>query len=142
MTRLLCLRALVTASFLLAAPTACAQDARSSTPAQSTPAGALRSGQYDRAIDMARSAMRGAPQDPAPVRVLAQALRATGKYAEAEAAVQTFNEARPADASLANLLGEIQRDRGRLTEAEASFRRAVSARREPARYLPHDGGRR
>lgn len=128
MTRSLCLRALVTASFMLAAPAACAQDARSSTAAQNTPADALRAGQYDRAIELARSAMRGDAGNAGHVRVLASALRATGKYAEAESAVQSFNEAHPNDAALANLLGEIQRERGRLAEAAASFQRAVSGR--------------
>ena len=129
MTSSLCLRALVTAAFLLAAPVACAQDARSASGAQaSTPGEALRTGAYDRAIDMARAAMRQDAANAGHVRVLASALRATGKYAEAEEAIQTFATSRPNDASLANLLGEIQRERGRLNEAEASFRRAVTGR--------------
>ncbi|HSA57693.1 MAG TPA: tetratricopeptide repeat protein, partial [Gemmatimonadaceae bacterium] len=128
MTCSLSLRVLVTATLMLAAPAACAQDARPSTGTQATPAEALRAGQYDRAIEMARSVIRRDSGNAEHARILASALRSTGKYAEAEAAADAFSRARPNDAALANLQGEIQRERGRLAEAEASFRRSIAGR--------------
>lgn len=108
------------------APLACAQEPRLPPPA--TAREALRVGRYDDAIRLARGAMARSPDQAAPVRDLADALAATGEYAEAEAALAAWNAAHPQDPSLANRLGEAQRARGRLGDAEASFRRAVTGR--------------
>lgn len=115
---------MVSLSAVVAAPMACAQEpsGRTATTAHE----ALRLGQYDDAIRMARAE---ATRDPArSARVHADALRATGRYAEAEEVLTAFNTAHPADNSLWNRLGEVQRERGRLTDAEASFQRAVAGR--------------
>jgi tetratricopeptide (TPR) repeat protein len=104
---------------------ACAQEPRI-TPTSA--AEAVLVGQYDDALRMARSAASRDPQNPAHVRDLANALRATGKYAEAEAAIGAFTQANPSDPSLWTQLGLVQRERGRLTEARASFERAIVGR--------------
>jgi tetratricopeptide (TPR) repeat protein len=109
----------------LIAPAACAQESAARQAA--TAREALRMGQYDDAIRMARADAGREPATSEPVRILAGALRGTGKYAEAEDALVAFTRANPADASLLNELGEVQRERGRLTDAEASFRRAIAA---------------
>src|SRR5688572_18814975 len=109
----------------IAAPVACAQEAAQSA---STSQGALRTGQYDDAIRMAKADAAREPTNPNPVRIHADALRATGKYAEAEEVLLAFTKARPDDASLWNRIGEVQRERGRLSEAEASFQRAIEGR--------------
>jgi tetratricopeptide (TPR) repeat protein len=111
---------------LLMAPSACAQES-AARPAGSA-AQALRQGQYDDAIRMARSESSREPANSFPVRILAEALRSTGKYADAEDALLAFTRAQPADPSVWNDLGEVQHERGRLIEADASFARAVSAR--------------
>lgn len=117
---------LVALSAVLAAPVACAQEppARNATTAEE----ALRFGQYDDAVRMARAEAGREPANPKPVRIQADALRGTGKYVEAEDILQEFVRAHPNDHSLWNMLGEVQKERGRLTEAEASFQRAVSGR--------------
>jgi cellulose synthase operon protein C len=112
---------------VFAVPVACAQEpaaARSATTARE----ALRSGQYDDAIRMARADAAREPANPDPVRIQAAALRGTGKYAEAEDVLLAFTRARPNDASVWTMVGEVQRDRGKLADAEASFRRAVDGR--------------
>ena len=109
----------------IAAPVACAQEAARSA---STAQGALRTGQYDDAIRMAKADAAREPANPNPVRIHADALRATGKYAEAEEVLLAFTSARPDDAALWNRVGEVQRERGRLAEAEASFQRAIAGR--------------
>jgi tetratricopeptide (TPR) repeat protein len=124
----LLIRALAVVLFVGSVPAACAQEPRSPAQAAATADEALRAGQYDRAIELARGAVARDRGDAAATRLLAKALRGTGKYAEAEAALAAFAGARPGDAALANLRGEIQRERGRLREAEASFREAVSGR--------------
>ena len=117
---------LVALSAVLAAPVACAQEppARTATTAEE----ALRIGQYDEALRMARAEASREPANPVPARIQADALRSTGKYVEAEGILQEFIRAHPNDHSLWNALGEVQKERGRLTEAEASFQRAVSGR--------------
>lgn len=117
---------MVSLSALVAAPIACAQEpsGRTATTAQE----ALRHGQYDDAIRMAREESARDASSSRPVRVHADALRATGRYAEAEEVITAFIRAHPNDNSLWNRLGEVQRERGRLTEAEASFQRAVTGR--------------
>jgi tetratricopeptide (TPR) repeat protein len=109
---------------LLAAPTARAQesDARQAATASE----ALRTGQYDNAIRMARADADREPANSRHIRILADALRGTGKYAEAEEALLAFASARPDDASLWNDIGEVQRERGRLIDAEASYKRAIA----------------
>jgi cellulose synthase operon protein C len=108
------------------APVACAQEppARNAT----TAAEALRVGQYDDAIRMARADAARQPSDATPVRIHADALRATGKYAEAEDVLTTFTGAHPNDAMLWNRIGEVQKERGRLAEAAASFQKAIAGR--------------
>jgi len=108
----------------VAAPVACAQEP--ATRGAATAQEALRNGQYDDAVRMARADAAREPADARPVRVHADALRATGKYAEAEDVLLAFTRAHPNDASLWNRLGEVQRERGRLTDAEASFQRAIA----------------
>ena len=117
---------LLTIAAAVAAPVACAQEppARNATTAQE----ALRTGQYDDAIRMARADATREPANAEPVRIHAAALRATGKYAEAEEVLLAFTRARPNDASLWNVIGEVQRERGRLGDAEASFQRAIAGR--------------
>ncbi len=110
---------------VLAAPVACAQEpgARSVTTAIE----ALRYGQYDDAIRMARADATREPANSQPIRVQADAFRATGRYAEAEDALLAFTRGHPNDASLSNRLGEVQRERGKLADAEASFTRAIAS---------------
>ena len=117
---------LVSVAALVTAPLACAQEppARNAT----TAAEALHFGQYDDAIRMARADANREPANSRPVRIHADALRATGKYAEAEEVLQAFVSAHPNDASLSNRLGDVQRERGRLVAAEASYRRAIAGR--------------
>ena len=77
-------------SAAIAAPVACAQEAvRSASTAQ----GALRTGQYDDAIRMAKADAEREPANPNPVRIHADALRAMGKYAEAEDVLLAFTRA-------------------------------------------------
>jgi tetratricopeptide (TPR) repeat protein len=109
---------------LLVAPTACAQESAARQAA--TASEALRTGQYDDAIRMARADATREPANSSPVRIHADALRGTGKYAEAEEVLLAFTSARPSDGTLWNDLGEVQRERGKLIEAEASFRKAVA----------------
>jgi hypothetical protein len=66
---------------LLVAPTACAQESAARQAA--TASEALRTGQYDDAIRMARADATREPANSSPVRIHADALRGTGKYAEA-----------------------------------------------------------
>ncbi len=114
------------AAALVTAPLACAQEppARNAT----TAAEALRFGQYDDAIRMARADASREPASSRPARIHADALMATGKYGEAEDVLQTFVRAHPNDATLLNRLGEVQRERGRLVDAQASFQRAIAGR--------------
>ena len=114
------------AGALVTAPLACAQEppARNATTAEE----ALRFGQYDDAIRMARADAAREPASSRPARIHADALRATGKYAEAEEVLQAFLRAHPDDASLWNRLGEVQRERGRLVDAQGSFQRAIAGR--------------
>lgn len=128
MTRTFVARAALSALVLLAAPVACAQEARSPADGLRASSGALRVGQYDEAVRVARDWTAREPGNPEHVRVLAAALRATGKYADAEQALTRFTGANPENAALWNALGEVQRERGRLADAEASFRRAVQGR--------------
>ena len=112
---------------IFAVPVACAQEpaaARSATTAR----GALRTGQYDDAIRMARADAAREPANPDAIRIQAAALRGTGKYAEAEDVLLAFTRARPNDPSVWTMVGEVQRERGKLVEAEASFRRAIDGR--------------
>ena len=76
---------------------------------------------------MARADAAREPANSQPVRFQADALRATGRYAEAEEALLAFTRAHPSDASLLNRLGEVQRERGKLADAEASYRRAITS---------------
>lgn len=109
----------------IAAPVACAQEAvRSASTAQA----AFQTGQYDDAIRMAKADAAREPANPNAVRIHADALRATGKYAEAEEVLLAFTRARPDDPSLWNRLGEVQRERGRLSDAEASYQKAIAGR--------------
>jgi tetratricopeptide (TPR) repeat protein len=108
------------------APIACAQEppARNATTATE----ALRFGQYDDALRMARADAAREPANATPVRIQADVLRGTGKYAEAEDVHAAFLRAHPDDASLWNRLGEVQKERGRLAEAQASFQKAIAGR--------------
>ncbi len=123
MLRLL-LRLVPCAVALAVAPVACAQE---------TPGGVLRAarealgtGHYADAVTAARRAMAADSADSAPVRTLAAALAATGKYSEAEDALLAFTTTHPRNPDAWNDLGELQRTRGRLAQAEASFRRAIT----------------
>lgn len=92
--------------------------------ADATPEGAaeaLRTGRYEEAVD-GFTALAAAPEAPAAAhRGLVQALMATGRYEEAEAAARRGEVA--AGPALSTLLGEVLLARGRLDEAEAAFRR-------------------
>jgi len=111
---------------LMAAPVACAQEqvARNATNARE----ALQFGQYDDAIRMARADAAREPANARPVRIHADALRGTGKYADAEDVMIAFTRAHPDDASLWTSIGRVQRERGKLNDAETSFRKAVAGR--------------
>lgn len=111
---------------MLGAHVACAQEP-ASRPAASA-AEALRTGQYEDAIRMARADAAREARNAGPVRLHADAMRAMGRYAEAEDLLIAFSSANPADASLWNRTGEVQRERGRLAEAEASFTKAIAGR--------------
>lgn len=116
----------LSATAVIFAPVACAQEPR--TPAAASAEEAFRTGQYDDALRMARAEAAREPANAGAVRIQADALRATGKYAEAEEVIVAFTRTRPDDASLLNRLGEVQRERGRLSEAEESFRQAIAGR--------------
>ena len=62
---------------LMAAPVACAQESAARQAA--TASEALRTGQYDDAIRMARADAAREPANSVPVRIQADALRGTGK---------------------------------------------------------------
>jgi tetratricopeptide (TPR) repeat protein len=126
MTRRVLSALLVLSTAAAVAPVACAQEppARNATTAEE----ALRFGQYDDAIRMAKADAAREPANWRPVRIHADALRSTGKYAEAGDVLLAFTRAHPDDPSLWNRLGEVQNERGRLAEAEASFQRAISGR--------------
>ncbi|MBM4182981.1 MAG: tetratricopeptide repeat protein [Gemmatimonadetes bacterium] len=101
--------AIVTAASALVAPLS-AQD-------PSAARAALRSGEYEDAIDEYRGALRADPS-LADARIgLIQALLATGEY---EDAITAGREA-PSSAPVANALGEALLRVGRLEEAEAAF---------------------
>jgi tetratricopeptide (TPR) repeat protein len=92
---------------------------------QDEAAAALRSGQYDQAIELFQAEVARRPA-PAAVRGLVDALSEVGRYEEAESVA-----ARHADAlapELWNALGEVQLARGKLREAEASFSKAMQDR--------------
>ena len=110
----------------LVAPVACAQEppARNAGNAEE----ALRFGQYDEALRMARADAAREPTSAKPVRIQADVLRGTGKYAEAEEVLAGFIREHPNDASLWNRLGEVQVERGRLADAQASFQKAIAGR--------------
>ena len=110
----------------LVAPVACAQEppARNASNAEE----ALRFGQYDDALRMARADAAREPTNARPVRIQADVLRGTGKYAEAEEVLANFTRSNPNDASLWNRLGEVQVERGRLSDAQASFQKAIAGR--------------
>ena len=117
--------ALLTLAAAIVAPVACAQEppARANTADE-----ALRIGQYDDALRMARADAARQPANAAPVLIQADALRSTGKYAEAEEILANFTRANPDAASLWNRLGEVQVERGRLIDAQASFQKAIAGR--------------
>jgi tetratricopeptide (TPR) repeat protein len=117
---------LVSLAAATVAPVACAQE----PPLRdaSTAAEALRIGQYDDALRLARADAAREPANAAPVRLQADALRSTGKYSEAESVLAAFLQAHPNDPSLWNRLGEVQRERGRLVDAQTSFQKAVAGR--------------
>jgi cellulose synthase operon protein C len=110
----------------LVAPVACAQEppARNASNAEE----ALRTGQYDDALRMARADAAREPTNVRPVRIQADVLRGIGKYAEAEDVLANFTRSNPNDASLWNRLGEVQVERGRLSDAQASFQKAIAGR--------------
>ena len=126
MSRRLASALVVVAAALMAAPVACAQEqvVRNATNARE----ALRFGQYDDAIRMARADAAREPANAQPVRIHADALRGTGKYADAEDVMIAFTSAHPNDATLWTSIGRVQRERGRLNDAESSFRKAVTGR--------------
>lgn len=126
MIRRLVPAALVLLTAALLAPVACAQE----PPARnaSTAIEALRIGQYGDAIRMARAAAARQPANAEAVGIHAAALRATGKYQEAEELLAAFLRAHPDDHSLWNRLGEVQKERGRLADAESSFQKAIAGR--------------
>lgn len=117
---------LLTIGSAIVAPVACAQEppVRNASTARE----AVRIGQYDDAIRMARADASREPGSSAPVGIHADALRATGKYAEAEDLLVAFIRAHPDDASLWNRLGEVQKERGRIAEAAESFQKAIAGR--------------
>jgi tetratricopeptide (TPR) repeat protein len=108
----------------LTAPVACAQEPPARTAG--TAEEALRIGQYEDAIRMAKADAAREPANSVPVKIHAEALRSTGKYADAEGLLAEFARAHPGDASIWNYLGEIQQERGRLAEAQASFEKAIA----------------
>jgi tetratricopeptide (TPR) repeat protein len=126
MTRRVLSALFVAIAAAVTAPLACAQEpaARNARNAEE----ALRFGQYDDAIRMARADAAREPATSRHVRIHADALRATGKYAEAEAVLTAFAGAHPDDATLWNRIGEVQKERGRLTDAGASFQKAIAGR--------------
>lgn len=126
MIRRLVPAALVLLTAALLAPVACAQE----PPARnaSTAIEALRIGQYGDAIRMARADAARQPANTEAVGIHAAALRATGKYQEAEELLAAFLRAHPDDHSLWNRLGEVQKERGRLADAESSFQKAIAGR--------------
>lgn len=95
--------------------------------ADATPDGAaeaLRTGRYEEAVD-GFTALAAAPDAPASAhRGLVEALRATGRLAEAEEAARRGEEA--VGPALSTLLGEVLSGRGRLDEAEQAFRRGAT----------------
>jgi tetratricopeptide (TPR) repeat protein len=81
-------------------------------------------GRNDEALVVFRAAVEAAPDQPAPLLLLADHLRRSGEKAEAEAAFTKLTELHPSVGSF-SALGFFLGGEGRDAEAEAAFRRAI-----------------
>ncbi|HJO05218.1 MAG TPA: tetratricopeptide repeat protein [Acidobacteriota bacterium] len=103
----------------------CLVGAASAPPAvQDDAAAAFRSGRYDEAIAVWEAALADRSVTVAQVRMLVEALRATGRSARAAAAARAFSEAGNA-AEIANRWGEALYERGQIEAARARFHLAI-----------------
>ena len=87
---------------------------------------ALRSGEYAKAIELFAARIEEQPADVRAHRGLVQAYRDTGRYREAERAIQEFERSFPASVELAHNLGEIYYATGRSGEAREAFQRSIA----------------
>jgi len=89
---------------------------------------ALKTGQYDRAVEAGRAGLLAAPQSLPALTLLVRALLETGAHAEAEGAVRAFISRNSRASDAWNLLGEVLVVQGRRTEAETAFGKALAGR--------------
>ena len=87
---------------------------------------ALRRGDYEKAIEFFTDRIDEEPADVEVNRGLVQAYRDTGRYREAERAIEAFQRSFPESVDLANSLGEILHTTGRLDSAREAFQRAIA----------------
>ncbi|MEE8521879.1 MAG: tetratricopeptide repeat protein [Gemmatimonadota bacterium] len=87
---------------------------------------ALRTGDYEKAVDEYARHVRRAPNSAVAVRGLVAALKAIGEYRQAEKAALRFNADVPSSPELLNPLGEILHLQGKRDEAAAAFARAIA----------------
>ena len=119
-----CSRLLAISWFLLACSGQPADGQQVMTNAET----ALRSGKYDEAIRLYRSAAAGAQVSPHATRGLVRALSMVGHYEEAEEVARRAIAASAGSAELSNTLGEVLVQRGRLAAADSAFAAAVAGR--------------
>jgi tetratricopeptide (TPR) repeat protein len=86
---------------------------------------ALRSGDYQKAIELFSERLEAQEADVRAYRGLIQALRDTGRYGEAEETIQRFERAFPSSVELSNSLGEILHETGQLAAAREAFQRSI-----------------
>jgi cellulose synthase operon protein C len=100
-----------------------ASPARTQGPA--TADAALRTGEYERAVELYRSATTD-PGNVAARRGLLRALAEIGRYAEAEQEGRRFAAGPDSGSAIATALGEVLERQGKGAEAERWYRRAAS----------------
>lgn len=91
-------------------------------------ADALRTGQYERALEASRAELAATPRSLTALTVFVRTRLETGAHAEAEEGVRAFisRDGRSGDAW--KLLGDVLLERGRLAEAETAFGKAIAQR--------------
>ncbi len=103
-------------------------------PLPSGPEDALRTGDYDEAVEGFKKMLAADAGSVAAARGLASALSAEGKYADALAAIQSAKDS-SSSAPLLAATGRIHLLRGALGEAESAFRAALAIDKESVEAL-------